>query len=281
MPATPNLRDTFDPMDDAVRQRLEAEVRDHGLALDPALVDASLTPIVAQDGADGLSLGDLYLARASASGSAPALRRFEALYGPTFDRAIRRSANLGFSTDEFRQLVLDRLFVAPAGTAPRILQYEGRGSLEGWLRVMTSRLVIDLSRARKRPPASGDESLVERMSDGHDTELAVLRHSYGPALEQAFVDGLAALGVRQRNLLRQRYLHDVSGDALAKMYGIHRATMFGWIDKARKALLLEVRKALASAVPGDKLESVVGMLGSELDLSVRRLLNSQLEPEAE
>ncbi len=117
------------------------------------------------------------------------------------------------------------------------------------------------------------------MSDGHNTEVAVLRHAYGPALEQAFSRGLAALDVRQRNLLRQRYLHDVSGDALAKQYGIHRATMFGWLDKARVALLFEVRQALAAAVPGDQLESVVGMLGSELHVSVRRLLDSQLEPE--
>lgn len=273
-------RGTFEPMNDAARERLEAEVRAYGLELDPVLIDTAIAPLVAQNGAESLALGDLYLTRACARGDAPALRRFEALFGATFDRAIRRSPNLGVSTEEFRQLVLDRLFVAAPGTAPRITQYEGRGSLEGWLRVMTSRLVIDLSRARKRPEASGDEGLVERMSDGQDTELAVLRHAYGPTLERAFASGLAALDVRQRNLLRQRFLHDVSGDALAKMYGVHRATMFGWIDKARKALLLEVRKALASAVPGDKLESVVGMLGSELHLSVRRLLNSQLEPES-
>jgi len=265
-------------MDDATRQRLEEEVRAHGLPVDAALVDAALAPLVAQNDAQ-LALGDLYLARACARGDGPALRRFETLYGPTFDRAIGRSPTLGMSAAEFRQLVLDRLFVASPGTAPRIMQYEGRGSLEGWLRVMTSRLVIDLSRARKRPRASGDEGMVERMSDGQDTEMAVLRHAYGPALEQAFARGLAALDVRQRNLLRHRYLHEVSADALAKMYGIHRATMFGWLDKARAALLHQVRAALAAAVPGDKLESVVGMLGSELHLSVRRLLDSKLEPE--
>lgn len=267
-------------MDEAARQRLEEQVRGHGLALDPALVDAALAPVVAQnDVAGSVALGDLYLALACTQGDGAALRRFETVFGPTFDRAIRRSPKLGVSTDEFRQLVLDRLFVAPPGTAPRITQYQGRGSLEGWLRVMTSRLVIDLSRARKRPEPAGDETLVERMSDGHNTELAVLRHAYGPALEQAFSRGLAALDVRQRNLLRQRYLHDVSGDALAKLYGIHRATMFGWLDKARAALLFEVRQALAVAVPGDQLESVLGMLGSELHVSVRRLLDSQLEPE--
>ncbi len=266
-------------MDEAARARLDAEVRAHGLEVDPALVERALVPIVAKSGVEGLALGDLYLTRACARGDAAAIRRFGTLFGPTFDRAIHRSPNLGFTTDDFRQLVLDRLFVAPAGTEPRIHKYEGRGSLEGWLRVTTSRLVIDLSRVRKRPEATADESLVERMSDGQDTEIAVLRHSYGPALEQAFSTALSALDVRQRNLLRQRYLHDVSADALAKMYGIHRATMFGWIDKARTSLLLEVRNALAASVPGDKLESVVGMLGSDLHLSVRRLLNSQLEPE--
>lgn len=268
-------------MDEAARKRLEEQVRGHGLSPDPTLIDAAIAPVVAQnDAPESMALGDLYLAVACTHGDGAALRRFETLFGPTFDRAIRRSPKLGVSTDEFRQLVLDRLFVAPAGTAPRISQYQGRGSLEGWLRVMTSRLVIDLSRARKRPEAAGDETLVERMSDGHNTEVAVLRHSYGPALEQAFSRGLAALDVRQRNLLRQRYLHDVSGDALAKLYGIHRATMFGWLDKARAALLHEVRRALAAAVPGDQLESVVGMLGSELHVSVRRLLDSQLEPES-
>lgn len=267
-------------MDEGARQRLAEQVRAHGLVPNPTLVDNAVAPIVAQiESPDGVALGDLYLAVACTHGDSAALRRFEALFGATFDRAIRRSPKLGVSTDEFRQLVLDRLFVAPPGTAPRIAQYQGRGSLEGWLRVMTSRFVIDLSRARKRPEAAGDETLVERMSDGHNTEVAVLRHAYGPALEQAFSRGLAALDVRQRNLLRQRYLHDVSGDALAKLYGIHRATMFGWLDKARVALLFEVRQALAAAVPGDQLESVVGMLGSELYVSVRRLLDSQLEPE--
>ncbi|MGH1341828.1 MAG: hypothetical protein ACRBN8_09775 [Nannocystales bacterium] len=268
-------------MDTATRQRLEEQVREHGLTPEPALIDAVLAPIVAQTAdSDSVALGDLYLAVACSHGDGAALRRFETLYGPTFDRAIRRSPKLRVNPDEFRQLVLDRLFVAPQGSAPRIAQYQGRGSLEGWLRVMTTRLVIDLSRARKRPEAVGDETLVERMSDGQNTEVAVLRHAYGPALEQAFSRGLAALEVRQRNLLRQRYLHDVSGDALAKLYGIHRATMFGWLDKARTALLFEVRQALAAAVPGDQLESVVGMLGSELHVSVRRLLDSQLETEA-
>jgi RNA polymerase sigma-70 factor (ECF subfamily) len=264
-------------MDGATQRRLRDEVLAHGLALDPEVVSA-LQPALATT-PDALSLGDLYLATACRRGDNAALRRFEAAYGALFDRAIRRSPGLGFTEAEFRQLVLDRLFVPREDTPPRISKYEGRGSLEGWLRVMTSRLVIDLSRRKKQPSTAGDERLVERMEDDQDTELAVLRHRYGPMLEQAFSAGLGALTIRQRNLLRQRYLHEVSADALAKVYGVHRATLFGWLEKARVALLLQVRQALAAAVPGDQLESVVGLLGSDLHLSVRRLLDSNLETE--
>ncbi len=267
-------------MDAATHRRLVDEARTLGVEVDDAVVQAHLGPILARSADPGaLHLGDLYLAQACALGENTAMRRFETLHGPDFDRAIARSSRLGVSAPEFRQRVLDHLFVAKPGAAPRITQYQGRGPLQGWLRVMTSRLVIDLSRARKRPESEGGDALVARMADAQDTELAYLRHAFGPALERAFSQGLAGLDVRQRNLLRQRYLHDVSAGALAKIYGVHRATMFGWLDKARDALLLGVREALAHAMPGDGFESVVGMLGSALHLSVRRLLDSQLEPD--
>ena len=56
--------------------------------------------------------------------------------------------------------------------------------------------------------------------------------------------------------------------------------MFVWLEQARVALLGHVRTALLARVPGHELDSVVGVLGSRLDVSVRRLLDSRLEPEA-
>lgn len=111
-----------------------------------------------------------------------------------------------------------------------------------------------------------------------------LRHAYGVALPEAFRAGLAALTVRQRNLLRQRYLHDLGADKLAILYDVHRATMFASIEEARVALFDRVRAALLAKVSDESggaasMQNLVVALGSQLDVSVRRLLESQLEPE--
>lgn len=247
-------------------------------ALAQWVAEALVRAIEAEVSPSDLRLCDAVLATACAHGDSAALRVFTAHYGGQLDRAIAKSPTLGLSAAEFRQLVFDRLFVVPPGEPPRITKYVGRGSLKGWLRVMASRFIIDRSR-RRELPADSDDALAEKIGAAQDTELDYFRHAYGPALDTAFARAVASLSVRERNLLRQRYLHEISADALAKMYGVHRSTLFSWLDKARASLLVEVRRGLAERLPGDKLESVVGMLGSKLQLSVRRMLDSRLEDE--
>ncbi|MFO0615741.1 MAG: hypothetical protein U0414_24315 [Polyangiaceae bacterium] len=58
---------------------------------------------------------------------------------------------------------------------------------------------------------------------------------------------------------------------------MHRATVFAWIEEAREDLLRQVRAALQAAVRGTSIDSVIGVMGSELDLSIRRLLDSRIE----
>ncbi len=262
-------------------RRCAARAAERGLELDEALLAGALARAI--DGGvepEQVDAADLYLAAVCARGDRVGVRRFESEYGPDLDRAIAKSPTLGLAAPEFRQLVLDRLFVREGEGPPRIAKYLGRGSLKSWLRVMASRLIIDLSR-RRAPPSSSDGELSEKLGASEDPEIDYLRHAYGPALDTAFTQAIASLSVRERNLLRQRYLHEVSADALATMYGVHRSTLFLWLDKARAALLSHVRRALAERLPGDQLESVVGMLGSKLELSVRRMLDSRLEADAD
>ncbi|MCH9682094.1 MAG: sigma-70 family RNA polymerase sigma factor [Deltaproteobacteria bacterium] len=262
---------------DACAQQVEEQ---HGLVVDdPTLGEALAGAVERVDAFEGLNAGDLYLAVICGRGEAAGLRRFSAAYGAELDRAIAKSPTLGLSAPEFRQLVLDRLFVHEDDRPPRILSYRGRGTLKAWVRVMASRFIIDLSRRRSEPASEGDDALADRLAGGDDTELDYLRHAYGPQLSTAFGQAVAALTVRQRNLLRQRYLHELSAGALARLYGVHRSTVFLWLDKARAALLEQVRTALAERVPGHQLESMVGMLGSGLQVSVRRMLDSKLETE--
>ena len=250
----------------------------HGLTVDEDLLGDAICSSLAQGVAlEELELADLYLVAACARGDSDALRRFEAILGGDLDRAISKSPTLGLRTDEFRQLVLDRLFVRAPDGPPRATKYLGRGPLRAWLRVMTSRFIIDLSRRRDR--AIADDDLANKLDAREDTELDYLRQAYGPLLQAAFEEALGSLSIRQRNLLRQRYLHEVSADALATMYGVHRSTMFLWLDKARDALLSAVHAAVVGRLPDQQLSSLVGVLGSQLHLSVRRLLDSRLESE--
>lgn len=248
-----------------------------------AIARASPEPPSADDSGQpfpGLAVEDLYLAASCAEGERAALREFELRFGPDLDRAIARSPTLGMSAAEFRQLVAVRLFVGSEPDAtPKIASYRGRGSLKAWVRVTVSRLIVDLS--RRRASAGRDlplgEGLLERMHDDRDAEFAYLRETCGPMLEQAFGEAIDALSVRQRNLLRQRYLHGVSSDALAGLYGVHRSTVFVWLEGARSSVLEETRRKLAAVLPDHRLESVLEFLGSELELSIRRVLDSGLE----
>lgn len=225
-----------------------------------------------------LAVADLYLAAACARGDSRALRWFERSCGPELDRVIARSPGLGLSAAEFGQLVIVRLVLAEPERQAKILSYRGQGSLRAWVRVTATRLVIDLSRRRAEP--AGSDALLDQLGSGVDLELEHLRDRFGPELQASFAAALAQLSVRQRNLLRQRHIHDISADALARLYAVHRSTVFVWLEQARVALLGHVRTALLARVPGHELDSVVGVLGSRLDVSVRRLLDSRLEPEA-
>ncbi len=186
---------------------------------------------------------------------------------------------MGLSGQEFRQLVWVRLFVQDGPRAAKIASYRGRGSLRAWIRVLASRLLIDLSR-RRAEPRGGDEALLERLQGAEDTELDYLRQTYGPQLKAAFAAAVTALSVRQRNLLRQRYLHGVSSSALAGLYAVHRSTLYVWLEQARAHLLAKVRAHLALGIPSERLESVLRLMGSDLEISVRGALGAQLEADS-
>lgn len=263
-------------LDDALARAVASAAAELApLPIDPPLLGEALGARAGSEGAtelDSLRAADLYLAEACARGDDAALLAFERFYGADLDLAISKSSGLGLAKDEFRQLVRERLFVAPPGQPPRIASYGGRGPLRAWVRVTAARLVVDLARRHDGAEPTPAEVLAQRLPTAADPELAYLRRAYGDALPAAFADALAAITVRQRNLLRQRYLHGLGADKLATMYGVHRATIFTWLEEARQALLEHTREAMRRHAHGHELDSVMALLGSEFDVSVRRLL---------
>lgn len=246
---------------------------------EPAFADALAARVDGVGELAAIHAGDLHLAVACARGEPAAITAFDRGYGGELDAAIGRSPRLGVSKDEFRQLVRTRLFVGEPGKPARIASYSGEGPLKAWVRVTAARVVVDLSRAPEAREQHADDAILDRVASAHDPETEILRSAYGAHVNEAFREALARLSVRQRNLLRQRYLHNLNADKLAPAYAVHRATAFGWLEDARKALMANVRDALRARVPGSELESVVGILGSRLDVSVRGALGAAIEDE--
>ncbi len=230
-----------------------------------------------------LRAADLYLACACAAGEDHALVAFDTEFGRDIDLAIARSGNVDLSKDEFRQLLRNKLFVPRPGKRPKIADYAGRGDLRSWVRVTALRMIVDIVRSRagdREIPVDSDMlSSIPAQTD--DPELEYIQRVYKTEFKDALQDGFAALTPRERNLLRHQVLHGLNIDQVGALYHVHRTTAFRWIEKARKSLLRETRKALMSRlrVGSGEFLSIMRVVGGDLDVSVRRLLVSDIEAE--
>ena len=163
---------------------------------------------------------------------------------------------------------------------PRIRDYAGRGPLRAWVR-MDGDPDSDRS-ARARPTTGHDVPLDDVLafdgtgSDTPDRQLLVgqCRAELRPAFEEA----VAELTPRQRNLLRQHFLHSLSIDQLAGLYGAHRSTCARWLDAARERLVRGTRRRLASrlGVPPGELDEIMQLVASRLDITFRRVLGDRM-----
>jgi len=230
-----------------------------------------------------LRAADLYLAYGCAAGETVALEAFEAEFGRDIDLAIARSGNVNLGKDEFRQLVRNKLFVAAPGRRPKIADYAGRGDLRSWVRVTALRMIVDLVRqhAGDREVSLEADALGSIPSPGDDPELDYIQRVYKSEFKEALTTAFSRLSPRERNLLRHQVLHGLNIDQVGALYHVHRTTAFRWIEKARRALLQHARDALKQRllVASGEFMSIMRVVQGDLEVSVRRLLVSDIEVE--
>ena len=271
-----------DGSDDGSNDEVERLIA-RGRAAWPALAlpDAAVRGHFADklDGAASIALGaeDLFLACGCALGDAAALAAFDEHILQKVPLFLARMKPAPSLVDEVKQTLRVRLLVAADGEAPRIAEYSGRGSLEGWLRVAATRLAIDLLRREGRAPAplgERDDDAVLGPMGRADPELAAIKERYRDELNRALADAFAALAPAERNLLRLSYRDGRSIDEIGALIGVHRATAARQIAAARAEILDETRRLLAErlALAGEELDSLIHLLRSQLHLSVSRLL---------
>jgi RNA polymerase sigma-70 factor (ECF subfamily) len=217
---------------------------------------------------------DLYLAFACAGLDAHALLHFEKRYFPLADRAVGRLNLPGSVTGDVLAELREYLFVGRPDSPPRIGHYGGRGDLGAWVRSV----VVNASfNAVRRDEKNTELEEADDVAAVGDPELAYLKNAYGAQLSSALRETLSKLPDDRRTLLRQRFLDGLSSEALARLHGVHRATVAKWIGEACDALLAGVRATLAQqlSVHESELDSIIRAGRTDLDVTLSRLLDTE------
>lgn len=220
--------------------------------------------------------GDLLLACGCALGEPHALAAFESKYLTQVPGYIARIGREQTFVDEVCQQLRDRLLVGTQSMQPRIAEYAGRGPLGGWLRVVAIRAALEMKRSTRSDKDVDDESS-NRMMASPDPELQYVRVRYAGEFKKAFTDAMGDLESRQRTILKLYLVDGLNIDRIGKLYEVHRATVARWIQTARDSLYDGTRERLQAGlnVSPAEFESLLGVVRSDLDVSVCRLLQDE------
>jgi RNA polymerase sigma-70 factor (ECF subfamily) len=218
------------------------------------------------------------LARACAAGDEGAWEHFIARCRQPLIRAaiaITGSETLG------RELA-DQLYAELYGLNTRdgerrcpLLSYRGRGSLMGWLRTTLAQRHVDHLR-RSRRLKSLDET-VEEM-DAPAAEIAPQPHARALSqLDRAIEDALRGRDAEERYLLAAYYLDEQTLLQIARVLGVHEATVSRKLKRATEDTRKQVLRNLERS--GLSRRAAVEALGADprdLNVNLKKLLqNSQ------
>lgn len=219
---------------------------------------------------DQLHVADLYFTVACADGTPAALaaldrQHFAALRSPLSKMGLDASG-----IDETLQMVREELLAPRPGAAARILNYGGRGHLQGWLRSVAARTGLRLIHKTPRHDELDDRT-PNPIDD--DLELAYMKKTYGEAFHRAFRTALDELAADDRLLLKQRFRHRMTVEELGALHSVHAGTISRWVAAARERLVAATRVAMMRelGVGRDDVSSILRLIQSELDITLSSL----------
>ena len=238
-----------------------------GVELDVARFKHHLAQATAAAPDATLAVPELALAFACADGDAAALAILDRDYLVSLRPALAQLGLTASAIDETLQLLRHELLIAPAGGAPRILNYGGRGALRGWLRAVATRMGL-----RQVGPGREDALDDHRHAPvaDDDLELAYMKKTDGAAFHRAFAAALVALPADERLLLKQRFRHQLTVEELGRLHGVHAGTISRWVAAARDHLVKATRSEMMSqlGVGGADVESILRLIQSQIELSL-------------
>ena len=226
-------------------------------------------------GGDTLSpptqLAALYLCCACVRGHQAACLAFRTKYLGVVRQAIARIGGDRQFVDEVSAQLFDRMLVGPS---PRLKRYSGRGDLGAWLKVVATRLALDVKRSQPQQdeePLPSTISIVASMSP----ESMIFCRNHAQDILDALGTATATLDVKQRNVLRLHYADGLNIDEIGELYGVHRATVARWLQNARSMIDSAVHRELGvrHGLGASEVASLIHGARGQLEEDLRRLLS--------
>ncbi|MEP7122968.1 MAG: sigma-70 family RNA polymerase sigma factor [Byssovorax sp.] len=272
-----------DPLDlEAIEASLQRLLADGRAAWSSAAIDAAAfaryvaarAPGPSAAHVDRLQGADLFLACACAAGDAGSVAAFDRRYLAPLPPALIRKGIARDLADDVVQSLRERVVVGAGGARAKIVDYDGRGSLAGWVRVAAIRAASNARRDEGQRATLADDAGGPAAMTVIDPELALIKRRYGEAFQAALRDAFAALGAEERNVLRLYFTDGLNLDAIARVLGISRATAGRRMISGRAGVLEETLRLLGERLPATptELQSLLGIVRSKLDVSLGALV---------
>ncbi|AKU96927.1 putative DNA-binding regulatory protein [Labilithrix luteola] len=217
---------------------------------------------------------DLYLACACSRGDARAIAAFEHRYSSTVESVRLRFRGRAPSEPELWAELAQRLFVRTEDKPAKIAEFSGRSELGAWLKVVTSRIILNRLQAEK-PEASVEDRILEGLLVTQASpELSVGRAEHRALMSKAFALAASELPTRERRILRQAFAEGFTIDDLASLYNVHRSTAARWIKDATNSLSGRVATIVRTELRLSKAEyeSWARDITSSMDVSIAKYL---------
>lgn len=210
-------------------------------------------------GDDALHAEDLWLARACVLGVAGAVK--------TFEREVLAPALAVVpepDREDVGQRVMERLL---AGGKPKLAEFEGRGPLSKWLKLV----VLREARAEQQAP---QPELAERLSGAFmpAPDSALIKARSQAQLKRALIAAVQELDEQDRKLLALHHLDGVPHGQIGKAVDIPRSTIAWKLQQARQRVLEATKRhLLKSGLQPKEVDSLFGLVSSQVDMSLSAL----------
>ena len=217
-------------------------------------------------------VSDLYLAASCLEGNEQALTTFRTRYAADITRSLAQVRIASMDADDVMQELLRRLV---SGPNPKLASYSGRGDLRTWVRLVTTRALLDIARVKRNAERPTDDSAFDAVAAPNASpELAHFRNRYQREIALATERAARSLSPEERNALREHYALGLTVDQIAAAHGIHRATAARRVQRAREELVHRIKRVLDEdfGLKDRDLASVLELVRSQMHITMERVL---------